>query len=132
MIKKGELDKYGAKIPGTTPKDWTEGYVDYKEDGVVTFGGKIPTQPEASSSAVTMQVDAEGSSKVTVVKDDEDKDAKKEKKRKRKSEAPEDGLKTEEDADKKVRAQDIPPQSKHVTNLSITFSEKEEEDGEWR
>jgi H/ACA ribonucleoprotein complex subunit 4 len=100
MIKKGDLDKYGAKIPGTTPKEWSEGYVDYKEDGVVTFGtnaaGTIATQPQASASTsipVTATV-------TEVVKDDEE--DKKEKKRKRKSEAAGDGDKTVDGEKKKV------------------------------
>jgi hypothetical protein len=89
MIKKGDLDKYGAKIPGTTPK----------EDGVVTFGNNptetIATQPQASTSA---PVTATVTEVVEVVKvDGEDK---KEKKRKRKSEAAgEDGDKTVDGAD---------------------------------
>jgi H/ACA ribonucleoprotein complex subunit 4 len=95
MIKKGELDKYGAKIPGTTPKDWSEGYVDYKEDGVVTFGGStIATQPQASTSAAAAApsasvVEVDDSMKVDAAAED-----KKEKKRKRKSEVAEDGDKT--------------------------------------
>ena len=109
MIKKGELDKYGAKIPGTTPKDWSEGYVDYKEDGVVTFGGNaagstIATQPQASTSAPVVQT-ATVTEVVEVIKDDAE--DKKEKKRKRKSEAAAaEGDKTVDGADgekKKVR-----------------------------
>jgi H/ACA ribonucleoprotein complex subunit 4 len=101
MIKKGDLDKYGAKIPGQTPKEWTEGYVDYKEDGVVTFGGStIATQPQASSSTPTAEANVKPTTatvtevaemQVDDVKASEDK---KEKKRKRKSEAAGDGDKT--------------------------------------
>ena len=99
MIKKGELDKYGAKIPGTTPKDWSEGYVDYKEDGVVTFGGStIATQPQASTSAAAAAptasvVEVDDSMKVDAASED------KEKKRKRKSEVAEDGDKTVDGVD---------------------------------
>ncbi|KAJ9097832.1 centromere/microtubule-binding protein cbf5 [Naganishia cerealis] len=85
MVKSGKLDKYGKNIDGVTPKDWTEGYVDYKEEGVVTFG-KVETQPEAAK----MEVDekpAAVQSEAPVDADEDDKAAKKEKKRKRKSEA---------------------------------------------
>lgn len=91
MVKSGKLDKYGKTIDGVTPKDWTEGYVDYKEDGVVTFG-KVETQPDAAPAAAKMEVDqtpAEvkpAAAEASVVATD-DADAKKEKKRKRKSEA---------------------------------------------
>jgi H/ACA ribonucleoprotein complex subunit 4 len=90
MVKSGKLDKYGKTIDGVTPKDWTEGYVDYKEDGVVTFG-KVETQPEAAAPA-KMEVDQAPAAEVKPIAADapiaaaDDADAKKEKKRKRKSE----------------------------------------------
>lgn len=93
MVKSGKLDKYGKTIEGVTPKDWTEGYVDYKEDGVVTFG-KVETQPDAAAAAAPaakMEVDAApGAAEVKPAVDApaaDEADAKKEKKRKRKSEA---------------------------------------------
>ncbi|GHJ88353.1 hypothetical protein NliqN6_4755 [Naganishia liquefaciens] len=90
MVKSGKLDKYGKTIEGVTPKDWTEGYVDYKEDGVVTFG-KVETQPEAAAPA-KMEVDAapaaaEVKPAIEATAAADEADAKKEKKRKRKSEA---------------------------------------------
>jgi H/ACA ribonucleoprotein complex subunit 4 len=41
MVKKGELDKYGKKIAGITPTEWSSNYVDYKEEGAATSGGVI-------------------------------------------------------------------------------------------
>lgn len=122
MIKKGDLDKYGAKIPGTTPKEWTQGYVDYKEDGVVTFGNNptetIATQPQASTSA---PVTATVTEVVEVVKaDGEDK---KEKKRKRKSEAAgEDGDKTVDGADGEKKKVSLFP--RFTASLTASQSER--------
>lgn len=114
MVKGGKLDKYGKKIEGVTPKDWQETYVDYRDDGVVTMGGKkqVATQPEASTStvnppaaapAVAMDVDGpKDEPKAGSAADDD----KKEKKRKRKSEAAADGAEgaadTTVDGEKKV------------------------------
>lgn len=42
MVKKGELDKYGKKIPGVTPQGWSKEYVDYKGDDAAVEGGVIP------------------------------------------------------------------------------------------
>ena len=137
MIKKGELDKYGAKIPGTTPKDWSDSYVDYKEDGVVTFGqdGSIPTQPQASTSTsaaaapmevdVTVKADAGGATKVEVkADDDQDKEAKKEKKRKRKSEAAAaDGDVTVEDGEKKKKKKKKTDEDGGAGDVSVAVTE---------
>lgn len=32
LIKDGKLGKYGEKIPGTTPADWSKDYVDYSRE----------------------------------------------------------------------------------------------------
>jgi len=138
MIKKGELDKYGAKIPGTTPKDWSEAYVDYKEDGVVTFGGStIATQPQASTSAAAAApsasiVEVDDSMKVDAAAED-----KKEKKRKRKSEAAEDGDKTVDGVDGEKKKVSFRRRANAATTLSLTLRpthflsvEEEEQDRE--
>jgi len=79
MIKDGKLGKYGEKIDGVTPADWSKDYVDYTRDQQPTAGPSttappaVPSQPPAKIEEV------------------EPKKESKEKKRKRKAE--------EEDAD---------------------------------
>ncbi len=85
MVKKGELDKYGKKIAGVTPTDWSKTYIDYKDEDAPT-SGVISTQPEASGSgsaapAAVMEVDTPAATESADAKKE-----KKEKKRKRQSE----------------------------------------------
>jgi H/ACA ribonucleoprotein complex subunit 4 len=55
MVKKGELDKFGKKIDGVTPSNWSQSYVDYNEvEG--QEGGLVATQPPAEQK---MDVDGE-------------------------------------------------------------------------
>jgi H/ACA ribonucleoprotein complex subunit 4 len=84
MVKKGELDKFGKKIDGVTPSNWSQSYVDYNEvEG--QEGGLVATQPPAEQK---MDVDGE------------------DKKRKRESVGPDAVVpEAQEDAsDKKVRS----------------------------
>lgn len=77
MIKKGELDKYGKKIDGVTPQEWSKGYVDYKEAQEEGGEGLLATQPPAAAAPAA-------SASIQPIEDGE---GEKEKKRKRKSEA---------------------------------------------
>lgn len=54
MIKSGELDKYGKKIDGVTPQNWSKGYIDYAEAGAAAAAAPaaIATQPEASIAEI--------------------------------------------------------------------------------
>ncbi|CDO72375.1 hypothetical protein BN946_scf184977.g74 [Trametes cinnabarina] len=73
LVKEGKLGKYGEKIEGVTPAEWSRDYVDYNRDQpATTEAAPVAPQPEPSAT--------ESSSK--------DKSEKAEKKRKRKSEVP--------------------------------------------
>ncbi|KAL7285644.1 putative rRNA pseudouridine synthase [Trametes coccinea BRFM310] len=73
LVKEGKLTKYGEKIEGVTPAEWSRDYVDYNRDQPAgTEAAPVAPQPEPSAT--------ESPSK--------DKSDKAEKKRKRKSEIP--------------------------------------------
>lgn len=78
MVKDGKLGRYGEKLEGVTPPDWSKDYVDYDRDDVKS--ATVPTTKLESEEGET----------------------KKEKKRKRKSEVPE-VEETVEDPDKSER-----------------------------
>ena len=56
MVKGGQLDKFGKKIEGVTPQNWSQSYVDYNE--VEGQEGLVSTQPAAPVEA-KMEVDGE-------------------------------------------------------------------------
>lgn len=86
MVKKGELDKYGKKIAGVTPADWSKTYVDYKDEDA-PISGVIATQPEASGSGSTAPAAVtEVAAAPDATESADAKKEKKEKKRKRQSE----------------------------------------------
>ncbi|KAJ3477333.1 hypothetical protein NLI96_g10535 [Meripilus lineatus] len=76
MIKDGKLTKYGEKIDGVTPAEWSKDYVDYSREQPVP--GPSTTPSTTAPSAPPAEEKAE--------EKEESKEAKKEKKRKRKSE----------------------------------------------
>lgn len=55
MVKGGQLDKFGKKIEGVTPQNWSQSYVDYNE--VEGQEGLVATQPPAVEAK--MEVDGE-------------------------------------------------------------------------
>jgi len=55
MVKGGQLDKFGKKIEGVTPQNWSQSYVDYNE--VEGQEGLVSTQPPAVEAK--MEVDGE-------------------------------------------------------------------------
>jgi len=55
MVKGGQLDKFGKKIEGVTPQNWSQSYVDYNE--VEGQEGLVSTQPAAVEAK--MEVDGE-------------------------------------------------------------------------
>lgn len=58
MVKGGQLDKFGKKIEGVTPQNWSQSYVDYNE--VEGQEGLVSTQPPAAAAVVEkMEVDGE-------------------------------------------------------------------------
>jgi H/ACA ribonucleoprotein complex subunit 4 len=84
LIKDGKLSKFGEKIDGVTPADWSKDYVDYNRDPDAAVAGPS-TAIEPAPVAPTEILPAPT---VTAVDDETDPlKEKKEKKRKRKSEA---------------------------------------------
>lgn len=60
MVKGGQLDKFGKKIEGVTPQNWSQSYVDYNEVEGQGQEGLVSTQPPAAAPAVEkMEVDGE-------------------------------------------------------------------------
>lgn len=62
MVKGGQLDKFGKKIEGVTPQNWSQSYVDYNEVEGQGQEGLVSTQPPAAVAAVVvekMEVDGE-------------------------------------------------------------------------
>jgi len=57
MVKGGQLDKFGKKIEGVTPQNWSQSYVDYNE--VEGQEGLVSTQPAAAAVEAKMEVDGE-------------------------------------------------------------------------
>lgn len=102
MVKGGQLDKFGKKIEGVTPQNWSQSYVDYNE--VEGQEGLVATQPPAVEAK--MEVDGE------------------DKKRKRDGDevAVPENQEQDESADKKVRPS-LPsspppiPKRKHTDNI---------------
>jgi H/ACA ribonucleoprotein complex subunit 4 len=110
MVKKGELDKFGKKIDGVTPANWSQSYVDYNEAEGEAEGGLVSTQP-AAPAVEKMEVDGE------------------DKKRKRESVGPEAVVpETEESSDKKVRS---PLKSKLLAFADFAEKVQEGQDGGW-
>lgn len=61
MIKSGELDKYGKKIDGVTPQNWSKAYIDYNDASASASAAPstLPTQPateEATPAAAPAAV----------------------------------------------------------------------------
>jgi H/ACA ribonucleoprotein complex subunit 4 len=82
LVKDGKLSKFGEKIDGVTPADWSKDYVDYARGetaaGASAPGATVdPLKPQAAEVAPAPTV--------TAIDPEEDPE-KKEKKRKRKSE----------------------------------------------
>lgn len=48
MVKAGSLDKYGKKIAGVTPENWSKSYVDYAEGEGAEPAALVATQPAAA------------------------------------------------------------------------------------
>ncbi len=120
LVKEGKLDKRGRVIEGVTPKDWTDGYIDYSSGAVapvsapVAAAAPIPAQVRfsfnqsyfcihrsysslqpAGTSASVAQVDPPIQAEV--------KEKEKEKKRKRKSEAADGQKDKDEDEDEEKK-----------------------------
>ncbi|KAI0932372.1 centromere/microtubule-binding protein cbf5 [Taiwanofungus camphoratus] len=72
LVKEGKLGKYGEKIEGVTPADWSKDYVDYSRDPIAG-----PSADTTAPAAPSVEPPAESSPA---------KEKDKEKKRKRKSE----------------------------------------------
>ncbi|KAI0757144.1 putative rRNA pseudouridine synthase [Daedaleopsis nitida] len=75
LIKDGKLSKYGEKIQGVTPAEWSKDYVDYNREQAVAG----TSAPAPAAAAEEPEVEASPSK-------DKEKEKEKEKKRKRKSE----------------------------------------------
>jgi len=56
MVKGGQLDKFGKKIDGVTPQNWSQSYVDYNEVEGEGQEGLVSTQPPVEQK---MEVDGE-------------------------------------------------------------------------
>ena len=91
MVKDGKLGRYGQKLEGVTPADWSKDYVDYNRDDAKSV--TVPT---------------------TKLETEED-ETKKEKKRKRKSEVPE-VEETVEDTEKSEKRKRKEKKAKEATD----------------
>jgi len=125
LVKDGKLSKYGEKIEGVTPAEWSKDYVDYNRD----------EQPAAGSSTTPAAARAPAPAEPESPKKEE-----KEKKRKRKSEVPdadgdiqmdtgnedEDAAKAEKKRLKKEK------KAKEVAAAAAAEEDKTEEDDEAR
>ena len=60
MVKKGELDKYGKPIDGVTPKQWSEGYIDYNAQQA-EGSTLVPTQPPVNGDDKKRKLEADDS-----------------------------------------------------------------------
>jgi len=76
MVKEGKLGKFGEKIEGVTPAEWSRDYVDYTRDETAA-GSSSTANAQPAPPAVSTETPAESSPS-----------KEKEKKRKRKSEVP--------------------------------------------
>ena len=56
MVKGGQLDKFGKKIDGVTPQNWSQSYVDYNEVEGEGQEGLVSTQPPVEQK---MEVDGD-------------------------------------------------------------------------
>lgn len=61
MVKGGQLDKFGKKIEGVTPQNWSQSYVDYNE--VEGQEGLVSTQPPAAAAVVVEKMEVDGEDK---------------------------------------------------------------------
>jgi H/ACA ribonucleoprotein complex subunit 4 len=84
LVKDGKLSKFGEKIDGVTPAEWSKDYVDYNRADDAVAGPSNGVQP-----APLAPTEVPAAPTVTAVDPENDpaKEDKKEKKRKRKSEA---------------------------------------------
>jgi H/ACA ribonucleoprotein complex subunit 4 len=84
LVKDGKLSKFGEKIDGVTPAEWSKDYVDYHRADDAVAGPSNGVQP-----APLAPTEVPAAPTVTAVDPENDpaKEDKKEKKRKRKSEA---------------------------------------------
>ncbi|KAF7789916.1 hypothetical protein EIP86_000864 [Pleurotus ostreatoroseus] len=102
MVKEGKLGKYGEKLPGVTPADWSKDYVDYSREEQPAAGPSttpataVPTEPAPVPSAESSpskehkdkekkrkrkEVDADGDVSMAVETPEEDEAARAERKR---------------------------------------------------
>lgn len=85
LVKEGKLSKFGEKIDGVTPAEWSRDYIDYNRDPQAVAG---PSRIEPAPVAAT---EVPPAPTVTAIDPEDDPlkaEDKKEKKRKRKSEVP--------------------------------------------
>ncbi|KZV88274.1 putative rRNA pseudouridine synthase [Exidia glandulosa HHB12029] len=123
MIKDGKLGKYGEKLDGVTPAEWSKDYVDYERDGAVASASMATTTVNAGDAMVTTTTIEE----VTVEPTNKDK------KRKRKSEVAEGGgvEETEEErAERKRRKKEAKAAAKGEEEVGETSMAVDEDDAE--
>ncbi|EIN14162.1 putative rRNA pseudouridine synthase [Punctularia strigosozonata HHB-11173 SS5] len=85
MVKDGKLSKFGEKIEGVTPAEWSKDYVDYnREQPAAGPSTTVPTGAAIEVPPAPTVPAADTTSEAALSKEE-----KKEKKRKRKSELPE-------------------------------------------
>ncbi|EJD52133.1 putative rRNA pseudouridine synthase [Auricularia subglabra TFB-10046 SS5] len=115
LIKDGKLSKFGEKIDGVTPADWSKDYVDYNRD------------PEASASATVAET---ADAKVTKTTVEEVEVEPKDKKRKRKSEAGDGGVEEteEERAERKRRKKEAKAAKKDEADGDASMAVDEDDD----
>ena len=63
MVKGGQLDKFGKKIEGVTPQNWSQSYVDYNEVEGQGQEGLVSTQPPAAAAVVVEKMEVDGEDK---------------------------------------------------------------------
>lgn len=63
MVKGGQLDKFGKKIEGVTPQNWSQSYVDYNEVEAQGQEGLVSTQPPAAAAVAVEKMEVDGEDK---------------------------------------------------------------------
>jgi H/ACA ribonucleoprotein complex subunit 4 len=63
MVKGGQLDKFGKKIDGVTPQNWSQSYVDYNEVEGQAEEGLVSTQPPAAAAPPVEKMEVDGEDK---------------------------------------------------------------------
>jgi H/ACA ribonucleoprotein complex subunit 4 len=63
MVKGGQLDKFGKKIDGVTPQNWSQSYVDYNEVEGQAQEGLVSTQPPAAAAPPVEKMEVDGEDK---------------------------------------------------------------------